>query len=64
MNLAPVVQKEDNTIHWINLYLVDNAIGSPNTYPLNGKIQRLNNRDLSEEVEQSFLSKATRKQEA
>ena len=24
---APVVQKVYNAIHWINLYLVDNAIG-------------------------------------
>ena len=31
---APVVQKVDSAIHWINLYSVDNAIGFPNTYPL------------------------------
>ena len=24
--LAPVVQKVDNAIHWINLYPVDNAV--------------------------------------
>ena len=30
-------------IHWINLYLVDNAIGFANTYSLG--IQRLNNWD-------------------
>ena len=36
----PVVQKADNTIHWINLFPVDNTIGFPNTgtsrctYPL------------------------------
>ena len=32
--LAPVVQKEDSAIQRINLYLVDSAIGFPNTYPL------------------------------
>lgn len=32
--LAPVVQKVENTIHWLNLCLLDSAIGSPNTYPL------------------------------
>ena len=31
--LAPVVQKVDNAIHWINHYPVDSAIGFPNTYP-------------------------------
>ena len=31
--LVPVVQKVDSGIRWINLYLVDNAIGFPNTYP-------------------------------
>ena len=29
---APVVQKVDNAIHWINYYPADNAIGFPNTY--------------------------------
>ena len=24
----------NNTIHWMNLYPVDSAIGFPNTYPL------------------------------
>ena len=28
-NLAPVVQKVDNDIHWINLYPVDSAIDFP-----------------------------------
>ena len=32
-DLVPVVQKVDSGIRWINLYLVDNAIGFPNTYP-------------------------------
>ena len=31
---APIVQKLDSVIHHINLYPVDSAIGSPNTYPL------------------------------
>ena len=31
---GPVVRNGDNTIHWINLYPVDNAVGFPNTYPL------------------------------
>ena len=31
---GPVVQNPDNTIHWINLYPVNNAIGFRNTYPL------------------------------
>ena len=38
MNLAPVVQTLDSAIHRINLYLVDNAIGFPNTYPLDGDL--------------------------
>ena len=29
---APVVQKVDNAIRWINLYSVDSVIGFPNTY--------------------------------
>ena len=33
-HLAPVVQMVDNAIHWINHYLLDNAVGFPNTYPL------------------------------
>ena len=49
--LAPVVQKVDNPIHWINLLpglTVDNPIGFPNTYllgsdfPVDSVIQRLN----------------------
>ena len=31
---APVVQQVDSTIHHINLYPDDSAIGFPNTYPL------------------------------
>ena len=32
--LAPVVQKVDSAIRWINLYPVDSAISFPNTNPL------------------------------
>ena len=32
--LAPVVQKVDSAIRWINLYPVNSAIGFSNTYPL------------------------------
>ena len=32
--LAPIFQKVDNALHWINLHPVDNAIGFPNTYLL------------------------------
>ena len=35
---APVVQKVDNTIHRINNYPVDSAIGFPNIYPLNSDL--------------------------
>ena len=31
---GPVIQMADNTIHWINSYPADNAIVSPNIYPL------------------------------
>ena len=31
---APVVQKVDSAIHWLNLYPLDNAIGFPNSYSL------------------------------
>ena len=33
MQQAPVVQKMDNTIHWIYLYPVDNAIVCSDTNP-------------------------------
>ena len=33
-HLAPVVQKVDSAIRWINLYPADNAIDFPDTYPL------------------------------
>ena len=38
LDLAPVVQKVDNAIHWINLYPVDSAISFPNTYPLDSDL--------------------------
>ena len=37
-HLAPVVQKVDKAIHWINLYPLDSAIGFPNTYPLDSDL--------------------------
>ena len=36
--LAPVVQKVDNAIQWINLYSLDSAVGFPNTYPLDSDL--------------------------
>ena len=36
--LAPVVQTLDSTIHPIKIYPVDNAIGFPNTYPLDSDL--------------------------
>ena len=38
MFLAPVVQTLDSAIHRIKIYPVDNAIGSPNTYPLDSDL--------------------------
>ena len=35
---GPVVQHVDSAIRWINLYPVGNAIGFPNTYPLNSDL--------------------------
>ena len=32
--LAPVYQKVDSAIHWINYYSVDNAYSFRNTFPL------------------------------
>ena len=40
---APVVQKLGSAIYWRNLHSVDNAIGFPNTYPLDSAIQLLYN---------------------
>ena len=36
--LAAVVPKAGNAIHWINLYPVDNAIGFPDTCPLDNDL--------------------------
>ena len=36
--LAPVIEKMDNPIQWINLYPMDNAIDFPNTYLLNSDL--------------------------
>ena len=38
VQLASVVQKVDNTIHRINLYPLDSAIGFPNTYLLDSDL--------------------------
>ena len=35
---VPVVEKLDSTIHWINLYPVDNPIGFPNTCRLDSDL--------------------------
>ena len=42
--LAPVVQKVDNAIHWINLYPVDNAVfvSLIEIYLLDSTFERLN----------------------
>ena len=51
--LAPVVQRLDNAIHWINHYPVDSVVCFVNTYirwiaiyPVDSVIQPLNNRGL------------------
>ena len=38
VGLAPVVQTLDSAIHRIKIYPVDNAIGFPNTYPLDSDL--------------------------
>ena len=35
---APVVQRLDSAIPWINLYPVESATSFPNTYPLDGDL--------------------------
>ena len=35
---APVVRRSDNTIYWINLYPVDNAVRFAITYPLDSDL--------------------------
>ena len=36
--LAPVIRRSDDAIHWINLYLVDNAVRFAITYPLDSDL--------------------------
>ena len=38
MDLAPVVQRVDSPIRWINDYPLDNAINFDSTYPLDGDL--------------------------
>ena len=38
INLASVAQRVDNTIQWINLYLLDNSIGFDSTYPMHSDL--------------------------
>ena len=42
------VQKVYSAIHGINFDPLDNAVGKPNTYPVDSAIQRLNNRGLKD----------------
>ena len=35
---APVVNRVDSAIRWINLYPMDSAIGFASTYSLNGEL--------------------------
>ena len=37
-NQAPVVQKVDNAIHWINHYSVDSVVCFVSTYPLDSDL--------------------------
>ena len=38
---APVLQKVDSAIHWINHYPLDSAIGFPNTYSMDSDLSTL-----------------------
>ena len=38
LHQSPVVQTLDSAIHRIKIYLVDNALGFPNTYPLDSDL--------------------------
>ena len=38
IHLASVIRRSDNAIHWINLYLVDNAMRFAITYPLDSDL--------------------------
>ena len=46
LKTVQTLQKMDSTIHWINLYPVDGAIGFPYSYPLDS--------DLSSRIALSF----------
>ena len=35
---APVVQRVDSAIHWINLYTVDSSVHFVNSYPLDSDL--------------------------
>ena len=48
--LASVVQRLDNAMHQINLYLVDSAISFPNTYPLDSVISFPNTYPLDSDL--------------
>ena len=60
--LAPVVQKEENTIQWINLYPVDSAMVSLILnhwiviYRVDSTIQHLNNRAMVKSVRETALT--------
>ena len=56
--LPPVVQTLDSAIHQIKIYPAENAIGFPNTSPLDSAIQCLKNRGLEKS---QFLEKRNRK---
>ena len=39
--LAPVVQRLESAIHWINRYPLDNSVGFGSTYPLDSMLHVL-----------------------
>ena len=38
LDQAPVVQKADSAVHWINNYPLDSSIGFPNNYPMDSAL--------------------------
>ena len=40
LKTVQTMRKMDSTIHWINLYPVDGAIGLPNSYPVDSDLSR------------------------
>lgn len=38
LKLSPVVQRINNTIHWIDHYPVDSVVGFVNAYPLDSDL--------------------------